>query len=76
MLSFEERFRAKYSHCRLEIESLSSCMDRFHVYVGNLHVADSGERELAFRWALQDIKSGAIKIPDSIEQIRLFPVEL
>lgn len=74
MQSFEDKFRAKYPDCRLEILPRSDVMDQFHVYVGNLHCGDSGVRDYAFRWALEDIAAGKIVIPPGFEQAELFPL--
>lgn len=72
MLSFEEKFRLKYPDCRVEIENVSSSFDRFHVFVGSIHCGDSGMRDNAFRWVLEDIAAGKLSIPAGVEQMRLF----
>ena len=74
MQSFEERFRREYPDCRVEVESVSSNLDRFHVYVGKLHCSDSGVRDLAFKWALQDVRSGKLVLPACPEQLRLWEI--
>ena len=75
MLSFEEKFRRQHPDCRLEIEIVSNNLERFHVYVGNIHCADSGVRDYAFRWALEDIKSGKLDLPPYTEQIEIWPLQ-
>ena len=72
--TFEEKFREKYPDCRLEIEPISTTCEHFRVFVGNLPCSESMDRDLAFRWALEDIRSGALMIPPVHEQTEMFPL--
>lgn len=74
MVSYEEKFRRQYPDCRVEIETVSASLERFHVFVGNIHCADSGVRDYAFRWALEDIAAGKINLPENTEQLQLWPL--
>jgi hypothetical protein len=72
-LSYEEKFRELYPDARVEEEYVSENLTRFHVCVGRFHCSESGVRELAFKYAFDDIKEGKLKIPPRVEQLNLWP---
>src|ERR1700735_4813828 len=73
MVSFEEKFRAEHPDCSVGEEVISSSLTRYHVVVGNVHCSESAVRELAFKYALEDIKEGRLNLPPRIEQLALWP---
>lgn len=73
MISFEDRFRSRYPDYRIEEEVVSDNLTRYHLFVGDLHCCDSGVREFAFKYALEDVKSGKLIIPPQIRQLQLWP---
>ena len=75
MLSFEDRFRAKHPDYRIHEEVISPNLSRFHLYVGVVHCSDSGYRDYAFRWALDDEAQGKLEIPKHPYQMELWPLE-
>lgn len=74
MLNFEEKFRLNYPDCKVEEEWVSSNLTRYHVIVGKIHCSESGIREMAFKYALDDIREGKLSIPAGIEQGELWPL--
>lgn len=72
MKRFETEFREKYPDCRVEEEFVSTQLIRFHVALGNIHFSESGIRELAFKYALEE--SRELGIPERIEQMSLWPI--
>lgn len=71
MLTFEEKFREMYPDCRVEEEIVSINFTRYHVVLGSFHCSESGVREMAFKYALEDIAEGKIKPPPLIEQLEI-----
>jgi len=73
VLSYEEMFRKQYPDCRVEEEFVSPNLTRHHVIVGGFHCSESGVREMAFKYAFDDIRDGKLKIPPMIEQLHMWP---
>jgi hypothetical protein len=71
MLSHEARFRRRYPDCRLEIERVSEWLTYYRVFVGALECSESAVREWAFRYAMEDIRGGRLRIPRRIIQLEL-----
>lgn len=74
MLSFEDKFRAEYRNYEVTEEVVSEQLTRYSLFVGNLFCGDSAVRDLAFKYALEDVKTGKLEIPPSIEQLELWPM--
>ena len=72
MISYEEKFRREYPDCRVIEEILSDNFTWFHVVIGNIHCSYSGIRDMAFKYALDDIREGKLRIPPCVEQFELF----
>jgi hypothetical protein len=69
---WEEKFRAKFADVRVIAEARSENFINFTVVVGTQPVAESGVRELAFKYALDDLRDGLLNIkPQVAEQLRL-----
>ena len=60
--TFEERFKVLYPNYRIEEEKVSANVTRFNLFVGEQPLSESADRELAFRWALEDIKEGKLQV--------------
>lgn len=67
--TYEELFRNQFPDARVEEEFVSPHLSRFHVALGNIHFSESGIRDLAFKYALEESKG--MKIPERIEQLSL-----
>lgn len=72
MLSFEDKFRAEYPDCKIKEEIVSSNVTRYHVIVGDISCSESAVRDLAFKYALEDIKEGKLSLPPRVEQLELW----
>ena len=69
--SYEDLFRREYDDCRLVEEIISSNLTRYHVMLGKIEFSDSGIRDLAFKYALEE--AAQLKIPPRLEQLQLWP---
>lgn len=72
MESFEDRFRREYPDCRCEEERISAHLSRYKVKIGNIECGESGIRDLAFKYAWQDVRDGNLSIPPRIVQLALW----
>ena len=71
-MSWEDQFRKLFPDSRVEEEIISENLTRYRVVVGNsFQCSESGNRELAFKYALEDIREGKLNIPPRIEQLEL-----
>lgn len=70
MLSFEEKFKAEYPDCGVIEETISSNLTRYRVVLGKIEFSESGVRDLAFKYALEEAKE--LSIPALKEQMRLW----
>ena len=71
-MSWEDQFREQFPDARVEEEIISEHLTRYRVVVGNsFHCSESGIRELAFKYALEDVREGKLQIPPRIEQLEL-----
>jgi hypothetical protein len=64
-LSWEKDFRKLYPDCKVQEEQLSENFTRYRVMVCGEICSESGDRELAFRWALEDLRDGKLQIPET-----------
>jgi len=71
---FERQMRERFPDCRVEEEIVSQNLTRFYIFVGEkFYCAESGlSREMAFKYALEEIDSGRLQVPERIEQFKLW----
>lgn len=69
--SFEDLFRHQYPDCQVFEEIVSSALTRYRVAIGKIEFSESGVRDLAFKYALEE--ASQLNIPPRIEQFELWP---
>lgn len=70
--SFEDVFRRQYPDCRVLEEVVSTALTRYRVAVGKIEFSESGVRDLAFKYALEE--AAQLNIPPRVEQFELWPL--
>lgn len=71
--TYEELFRNRYPDARIEEEFVSVHLSRFHVALGDIHFSESGIRDLAFKYALEEAENK--HLPERIDQLTLWPID-
>jgi hypothetical protein len=72
--SFEDQFGKLYPNYQIR-EQPGACgiHSTFHLSVDGIMCADSGIREFAFKYALQDLRTGKLVLPNPPLQMELWP---